>query len=232
MKNKHLWQPAVMAVMFLSCGVAFADGSAVDKVYAPYVQPLEKELEWRLTDADGVQKQRLGYGQSVTDKLFVEAYLIGEDTADNELRLEAYELEALWQLTEQGEYPFDWGVIAEFEWQRDNGDWEAATALITSRTWGRWVATSNLWVKYEWQADGDKEFETALALQGRYRLVSWFEPALEFYAGENTRAFGPVAMGDLRLQPGKKLHWELGVLTGLNSQTADVTWRALLELEF
>ena len=128
----------------------------------------------------------------------------GEDTADNELRLEAYELEALWQLTEQGEYPFDWGVIAEFEWQRDNGDWEAATALITSRTWGRWVATSNLWVKYEWQADGDKEFETALALQGRYRLVSWFEPALEFYAGENTRAFGPVAMGDLRLQPGKK----------------------------
>ncbi|MDT8310665.1 MAG: hypothetical protein RQ732_04390 [Methylophaga sp.] len=232
MKIKPLGHPAAILAMLIHSALVFADGSAVDKVYAPYVQPLEKELEWRLRDADGIQKQRLGYGQSVTDKLFVEAYLIGEDTGDNALRLEAYELEALWQLTEQGEYLFDWGLITEFEWQRDNGNWEAATGLITVRTWGRWVATSNLWLKYEWQADGNKEFETALALQGRYRLVSWFEPALEFYAGENTRALGPVATGDLRLQPGKKLHWELGALTGLNSQTADVTWRALLELEF
>lgn len=232
MKIKSLWQSAAIIVILTHSTLVVADGSAVDKVYAPYVQPLEKELEWRLTDADGAQKQRLGYGQSVTDKLFIEAYLIGEDTADNELRLEAYELEALWQLTEQGEYLFDWGLITEFEWQRDNGDWEAATGLITSRAWGRWVATSNLWLKYEWQADGNKEFETALALQGRYRLVSWLEPAIEFYAGENTRAIGPVLMGDLRLHPGQKLHWQLGVLTGLNSKTADTTWRALLEFEF
>ncbi|MCX4189625.1 hypothetical protein [Methylophaga sp. OBS3] len=219
--------------IFLMTSVsALADGSAVDKVYQPYVQPLERELEWRLTDADGEQTQRLGYGQSVNDRLFIEGYLIGEDEGNNELRLEAYELEALWQLTEQGEYNYDWGLITEFEWQRDSDDWEVATGLITSREWGRWVATSNLWLKYEWQEDGNKEFETALALQGRYRLASWFEPAVEFYAGENTRALGPVALGDIRLQPGQKLHWELGALTGLNSKTADITWRAALELEF
>lgn len=222
----------LMLLLLLANMPVMADGSAVDKVYAPYVQLLEQELEWRLSDADGQQRQRLGYGQSLTDSLFVEGYLIGEDTPDNDLRLQAYEVEALWQLTEQGQYSFDWGLVSEFEWQRDNDDWEAATALITSKSWGRWVATSNFWLKYEWQEDGNKEFETALALQGRYRLASWFEPALEFYAGENTRALGPVATGDVRLQPGKKLHWELGALTGLNSKTADVTWRALLEFEF
>lgn len=232
MKNKNLPHYCLLTLLWLPSSLVLADGSAVDKIYAPYVQPLEKEMEWRMIDSDGKQKQRLGYGQSVTDRLFVEAYLIGEDTADNELRLQSYELEALWQLTEQGEYSFDWGLITEYEWQRDNDDWEFATGLITSRAWGNWVATSNLWLKYEWQERGNKEFETALALQGRYRLVSWFEPALEFYAGENTRAIGPVAVGDVRLQPGKKLHWEVGALTGLNSKTADITWRALLEFEF
>ena len=221
-----------LPILLMTSVSALADGSAVDKVYQPYVQPMERELEWRLTDADGEQTQRLGYGQSVNDRLFIEGYLIGEDEGNNELRLEAYELEALWQLTEQGEYNYDWGLITEFEWQRDSDDWEVATGLITSREWGRWVATSNLWLKYEWQEDGNKEFETALALQGRYRLASWFEPAVEFYAGEDTRALGPVALGDIRLQPGQKLHWELGALTGLNSKTADITWRAALELEF
>lgn len=232
MKNKKFSHFYLLPLLWLPGSLVLADGSAVDKVYAPYVQPLEKELEWRMVDSDGKQKQRLGYGQSITDRLFVEAYLIGEETADNELRLESYEVEALWQLTEQGEYSFDWGLITEYEWQRDNDDWEAAAGLITSRAWGNWVATSNLWLKYEWQEHGNKEFETALALQGRYRLASWFEPALEFYAGENTRAIGPVAMGDLRLKPGKKLHWEVGTLAGLNSKTADITWRALLEFEF
>lgn len=234
MTNKNTRPHAITAVLLLLLpgSPVFAGGSTVDKVYAPYVQPLEKELEWRLTDADGKQKQRLGYGQSLSDRVFVEGYLIGEKTADKALRLQAYEVEALWQLTEQGQYSFDWGLVSEIEWQRDNDDWEVATGLITSRSWGRWEATSNLWLKYEWQENGSKEFETALALQGRYRLASWFEPAIEFYAGENTRALGPVAMGDVRLQPGKKLHWEIGALTGLDSHTADITWRSLLELEF
>ncbi|HSG92521.1 MAG TPA: hypothetical protein VK999_02325, partial [Methylotenera sp.] len=156
MINKRLIQYAMLSALLLLGSSVMADGSAVDKVYAPYVQPLEKELEWRLIDADGEQKQRLGYGQSVTDRLFVEAYLIGEDTADNELRLQSYELEALWQLTEQGEYSFDWGLITEYEWQRDNDDWEVAAGLITSRAWGNWVATSNLWLKYESPERGNK----------------------------------------------------------------------------
>ena len=211
---------------------SYADGNPVDKVYAPYVQALEREIEWRMTDSDGRQVQRLGLGKSVNDRLFIEGYLIGEDNQNNEFRLQAFEVEALWQLTEQGEYAMDWGLITELERQRDENNWEAAAGLIALKEWGRWVATSNFWLKYEWGETHESELETALSLQTRYRLSPYFEPAMEFYAGEDSRAIGPVFLGDISLSPGKNLHWEVGVLTGLSSKTADTNWRALLEYEF
>ena len=60
-----------------------------------------------MTDSDGKQVQRLGIGKSLTDRLFIEGYLIGEDNQNNDFRLQAFEVEALWQLTEQGEYDID-----------------------------------------------------------------------------------------------------------------------------
>lgn len=221
-----------LTALSLFSSTSFADGNPVDKVYAPYVQPLEREIEWRMTDSDGRQIQRLGVGKSVNDRLFIEAYLIAQDNQHNDLRLEAIELEALWQLTEQGEYAVDWGLITELERQRDENNWDVATGLIALKEWGKWVGTANFWLKYEWGESVQSEFETALALQTRYRLSRFFEPAVEFYAGEDTRALGPVFLGDISLSPGKKLHWELGVLTGLNAKTADVNWRALVEYEF
>jgi hypothetical protein len=185
-----------------------------------------------MTDSDGKQVQRLGIGKSLSDRLFIEGYLIGEDNQNNDLRLQAFEIEALWQLTEQGEYSIDWGLITELERQRDDNNWEVSAGLIGLKEWGRWVATTNLWLKYEWGQTQESEFETALSLQTRYRLSRYFEPAMEFYAGEDTRALGPVFLGDISISPGKKLHWEVGVLTGLSSKTADTNWRALLEYEF
>lgn len=129
-----------LTAVSLFSSTSFADGNPVDKVYAPYVQPLEREIEWRMTDSDGRQIQRLGFGKSVNDRLFIEAYLIAEDNQHNDLRLEAFEVEALWQLTEQGEYAVDWGLITELERQRDENNWEIATGLIALKEWGKWVA--------------------------------------------------------------------------------------------
>ncbi|MGB2009857.1 MAG: hypothetical protein ACPHSA_10490, partial [Cycloclasticus pugetii] len=44
---------------------------SVDKVYHPYIQPLERELEWRMLSGDGQQLHRLGIGKSLSDSLFV-----------------------------------------------------------------------------------------------------------------------------------------------------------------
>jgi len=208
---------------------AYADGLAIDKVYHPYVQQQEIEIEWRAISVDGEQKHRLGVGKSLSDRFFVEGYLI---TSNNENSLDAYELEAKWQLTEQGEYEYDWGVIAELEKDRYDDNWEFATGVLIEKEWGRWVGTANLWAVYEWGDTIQDELESKLALQARYRYSRYFEPALELYSGQYTRGIGPVIMGDLRFGKGRKLHWETGTIIGLDKTTPNNTWRFLTEFEF
>lgn len=222
---------SVLVVMLLIPGLTLADDLAVDKVYHPYVQPMEREVEWRMVAADGDHLQRLGIGQSVNDRVFVEGYLLAAEEGDT-FRLEGYELETRLQLSEQGEYAVDWGMIVELEKAHQEDEWELATALLMEKQWGRWVGAANLWLEYEWGDEVKDEFETAMALQTRYRLSPAFEPAIEFYGGENTRALGPVAMGDVRFGAGKKLHWESGVLFGLSKKTPDAILRLLAEYEF
>lgn len=219
--------------IFLACITsASADGLAIDKVYHPYVQELEREVEWRMISADGEQKHRFGIGTSLSDRLFIEVYVIAKDDTNNNLRVADYEIEAKWQLTEQGEYSIDWGVIAELEKSRYDNNWELATGVIAEKEWGRWVGTANLWAIYEWGDTIKNELESALSLQARYRYSRKLEPAIEFYSGENTLGLGPVLMGDVKLSGRKKLHWEAGVIMGLDSKTPDNTWRLLTEFEF
>ena len=53
-----------------------------------------------------ISAKYIATGSSLTDRLFIEAYLIAdEDRGDFEIS--EYELEAKWQLTEQGEYSID-----------------------------------------------------------------------------------------------------------------------------
>ncbi len=207
----------------------FADSTAIDKVYHPYVQPLEREVELRMISADDEQQYRLGVGKSLSDRLFVEGYLIA---SNNETTLDAFELEAKWQLTEQGEYAADWGVLVELEKDRHGDNWELATAILMEKEWGRWVNATNLKLIYEWGDTIDAELESALAVQMRYRYSRLFEPAIELYSGQNTRAIGPVVMGDIKFGAGKKLHWESGVIFGVDSKTPNSTWRLLTEFEF
>jgi len=108
---------------------------------------------------------------------------------------------------------------------------ELASGLILEKAWGRWVGTANLWLIYE-HSPINAEFETALALQTRYRYKPYLEPAIEFYAGQDTRGLGPVLMGDLKFGPGKKLHWEAGIIFGLETDSPDNTWRFSTEYEF
>jgi hypothetical protein len=50
--------------------------------------------------------------------------------------------------------------------------------------------------------------------------------------GEETRGLGPVVLGRKRFGQMRGLRWELGLILGLESSTADYTLRAMLEYEF
>ena len=230
---------ALLIVSLSNCAYLYADGSTIDKVYHPYVQLLETEIEYRSRyqndddiDLDDQQQHRFGIGRSLSDQLFAEIYVIGENSAESDLKLTAIEAELKVQLTEQGEYDNDWGLMFELERETDANLWEASTTLIAAHEWSRWITTVNLSLHYEWGKDINNEFETSLAAQLRYRYSQALEPAFEFYIGEDTLGLGPVFTGVQGLAGRRKLLWEFGVIAGLDDSTPDTTWKFNIEYEF
>ena len=233
------WLGGCAYLLCLLCTASLADEPNVDKVYAPYVEPLEREIEYRSIvqqdrreGLDGVQIHRLSYGWSWAERWASELYLIGGRNKGDQLVVDAVEFETLWQITEQGEFWADWGLLFELERERGVDIWEYQTRLLTSKQWGRWVTTANLGVVYEWGSDIDNEWESILSVQARYRLSPRFEPAVELYSGEQTKGLGPIFLGEWRTGAGSRLRWQFGVIFGVDDASPDQTWRAQLEYEF
>ena len=225
------------AAISLISALAVADGLVVDRIYDPYVQPLETEFEWRSImqsddDLGDPQKHSFGVGRGWTDRWATELYVIGTKTNGESISVDAFELEATWQLTEQGEYAFDWGMVFELERETDGNVWEASTTLIATREFGKWIGTANAGLIYEWGSGVKDEIETLLRLQARYRFKESLEPAIELHMGQDTIALGPALTGLSRLSPGKKLRWEAGVFLGMDSASPDRTFKLGIEYEF
>jgi hypothetical protein len=225
--------------MLLMClpFAALADGFVIDKVYHPYVEPLEREIEYRTlwvndddSAVDGTWQQRIGFGAAFRERFFAELYYIATDDSSEESVSNAYEIEVKWQLTEQGEYFADWGLL--FELEKATSEDEYATSLLTAKELGQWTATANLAAIYEWGDSIENEWESSFASQLRYRYRPGFEPAVELYAGQSTKGLGPVALGEIRFTGRRKLHWELGLIFGIDSESPDQTVRGMLEFEF
>lgn len=229
--------PVLFLVVFLISGSAVADGVIVSKIYDPYVQPLETELEWRFVNQrddnfPDVLKHSVGFGRSLSDRWAMEVYAIAARSLGESLSVDAYELEAKWQLTEQGEYAFDWGLLFELERDIEKNAWEASTQLLAARDLGRMTVTANLGLIYESGERVQDEIETTLRLQARYRLKETFEPSIEVHVGQNTTAVGPMIGGLYRVGNGKKLRWELGMFAGIGESSPDRILKANLEYEF
>jgi len=229
----------VLLMTALSSAQAFADGGVVDKVYHPYVDALENEIEFRAlfqsqqgSRDNDEQIYQLSYGRSLGQKLFGEAYVVGARDRSGSFDIEAYEVEVKWQLTEQGQYAADWGLLFEWEDQFDADIREVTAGLLVEKEFGRFSGAANLTVIREWGGDIEDEVETAFASQLRYRYSRVFEPALEVYAGQDYRGAGPVATGNLNLGIRKSLSWEAGVIFGLDSKSPNESLRFLIEFEF
>jgi len=227
------------ACLAVFSGPSFGDGVIIDALYHPYVEAGERELEYRATLQESTpglhghrSVHRFSYGQSVGDRWFLEAYLIGEDYRNDTIQVDAVEFEALRQLTEQGEFWADWAVLLELEKELHYEAWEASVGLIAEKEWGRWSTTANLFLIQEWGEVVDDELESRLALQARYRMKPAFEPAVEFHSGENTRALGPALTGSWRFSGRRQLSWSGALLFGLDSQSPDKALRFEFEYEF
>lgn len=215
---------------------AFAE---VERVYHPYVTPLETELEWRGTliddggdPADAEQLHRFALGRSFGERFFGEVEINARKTESEHFKVSGFELEGIYQLTEAGEHDFDWGMLVEFERDTDRNISEISSRLLAEKEIGETSLTFNTIVEYEYGSGIDNELEFGAAAQWRWRIDAAFEPALEYYLDDGTHGLGPVLVGAQRLGTAKKLKWEFGVIFGIDSGTPVRTWRGQLEFEF
>ena len=229
----------IRLILFSFCTMvtanALADGTVVDKVYHPYVLPNEREFEWRFLSQQSdtnLLTQRIAYGQSFTDTLMVEFYLIGARDDAGDFGFEAYEIEARWMLTEQGQYWADWGLLAELEKEHNANNWELTTGVLFEKEFGRTSLTMNFFAIYEWGESIVNELETELRIQYRYRWLPEIQPALELYTGEDYAGIGPAFMGIHRFSGQKQLKWEAAFISELSNQQKDHSLRIAIEYEF
>jgi len=229
----------VLIIALLLSTVSVADGIVIDKIYHPYVQETEQELEFRAViqdqqqlSPDNNQLYRFAYGRSLNDRWFAEVYLTGDKSEAKEFDIRAVELELKWQLTEQGEYWADWGMLFELAKVIDKNIYELASGVIVEKELGQWSHTANLIIEQEWGNDIADEIESTLTMQSRYRRSQQFEPSIELYIGQNTLAMGPVIMGQLSWGLREKIKWESGAIFGLDEKSPNLSFRLLLEYEF
>lgn len=230
----HLLTSIAVAVTVLLSAPTVAD---TWKIYHPYVTPLEKELEFITTHSfdamDNYQNRYLlGYGQSVTDTAFLELSALAEKHSESDFDIEAYELEGLVQLSEQGAQAVDYGLLVELERETKANISEIGATLLLETELGLSSLTANFGLSYEYGSGIDNEYDRSLRLQWRYRYQPALEPALELFLDEYDKAAGPTLIGRQHLGPKQKLRWELGLLFALEEETPDTLLRAALEYEF
>ncbi len=217
---------------------AAADGVVVDKVYSPYVLPLEREVEWRFmsrkSDESGNQLgQRVGFGHSLTEYMTAEIYFIGErDEPSGDFGLSGYEFEMRLMLGDQGQYWADYGVLFEVEKQHNVDNWEVASGFLAEKEFGKSSLTVNLFLVYEWGQTLESEWETEARIKYRYRYKPAFQPAIELYAGEDYFGVGPALQGIYRIDGQQQLKYQLGFITELSQSGNDHILRFALEYEF
>jgi hypothetical protein len=225
-------------IIFLFIGFCEPALAEIDKIYHPYVEGHKSEIEYRTlykndssSVSDGTQFHRWAIGHAVTDRLSVETYVIGKNLPASSFSIDAYELEVKYQLTEQGEFWSDWGLLFEFERDTKINKWETGLGVLWEKEWGNIITTANFFIDYELGSGVNDEFETAFHSQIKYRWSRYFEPAIELYMDEEARGLGPVFLGTQKLGV-NKLKWELGFIFGFNDETANQNLRFLLDYEF
>lgn len=224
----------LISIVFILPRYSYGD---IGKVYHPYVEPLEREIELMMTRSfDNFDEHEnfytLGYGQAVRENLFIELSGRARQSDQEHIDMSNWELEAVYQITEKGAGPIDVGVLFEAEREPQKNISETAISLLLESELGQTSLTANLGLAYEFGSGIDNEYDRSLRAQWRYRLQPSFEPALELHMDEYDKAAGPAILGLLRLGNRQKLRWELGLFFALEKETPDQMLRAVLEYEF
>jgi len=225
---------AFSALLFSSATMA-----EIDNVIHPNVQAGHKEIEYRVTGYNGgddnpdFQIQHLGFGYGVNDRVAVEGYLVGEKMGGDALNLQAYELQARWQLNAPGAAWLDGAMLFRLEHADDGGYSKVGTGFLAEKALDtHWTATANVIANYVFGDDVAEKLEGEMAAQVRYRISRQFEPGVEVYWDEDIIAVGPAATGIVAVDGQHRLTWEVAALLAVDHDIADKVFRGALNWSF
>jgi len=236
------------AVFILTAAVALMlappIANASHKVYSPYVEKGELEIEARgHVDQDGARKNKYEVGYGFTDWWFSSVFAEYEQSPGSSLNHSATSWENIFQLTEPGKYWLDAGLYLEYESPVSSGPAKLESKLLLEKAVGRYINTANLVMAREVGSGASSDVELEYAWRTKYKLRPEFEPGIELYGTAGTLAapkldssqttqVGPVATGKFHLGGRSAIAYELGYLFGLNNASPGGSVKWLIEYEY
>lgn len=217
------------------------------KVYSPDVVKGEAEIEYAGTDTfdsdkskNAIQEHQFSVGYTPTDFWKAEVYLAEFERGPGEpMDYTATEFENIFQLTPQGKYWLDAGVLASYHLAaKDSAADSVELKLLLQKDIGPITAIANFGAEREVGSHAEAGNDFSSAINARYRWCNYFQPGLELQSGygkwgdhasynEQEHYLGPVAYGEIL--PGLK--YEAGYFAGISTTSASSAMRLKLEYE-
>jgi len=239
--------PSALFIAILASGSAFtnsAHAGAAEVVYQPIVENGETEIEirngWRTFDGRREEHASiLELGRGVNDHWFTELEIEQSFENGGPNKIEAFEWENIFALTERGKYWADFGLFAAYEhtfskdpdglkigpmFMKDIGPVTANVNLLFEREVGN-GASHDTGLGYTWQVrwHGNEAFE--FGAQGFGELG-----ALGHLGQDQSHIAGPAIFGSKRFGR-DTVKWNAAVLGGLDRNAPNVTVRTQIEIE-
>jgi len=244
---------AAAAVTILAAAGAWlvphAARAADYQVYSPTVVRGEQEVEtrgftsWGTGPDTGAQKGvKFAYARAFTNWWATELYATSEQEYGETLKLEEFEWENRFQLTPQGKYWVDVGLLNENEIPRFGNDpYEIKVGPVFEKDIGRFSARLNLLAAHQYGTNAQPGVELEYRARLEYRWRRLLSPIVEAYGqpvgrignyGHPRHQVGPGVTGRIRVGAGRSLRYGVVALFGASHAAADGTLVLRLEYEF
>lgn len=258
-RGRQCWQamwPIVGMVGLLAFPIVAAAGPA-STIYSPIVSYREWELELKggvqdWNDPDGERAAKLAFAYGLAPRWKVEVEAEYSQTPGSAARIEEYEFENIFQLTEHGEHWMDAGIFAEFEHNRLENVNTLVLGPMFQKETARTQTNLNIYWKRRLSAlpdDPDNSDgyggsagrnELEYQVQWKYNLGPRFQPGVQAFGSlgdpahmrSETLRVGPGFFGTVSVGDAKRLRYNAAILAGLTHGTPDTTIRFQLEYEF
>jgi len=236
----------LVTIFTLNSDTAYAH----NKIYSPYVEYGEFELEYRghaTTDKraakDKNEKHKIEIAYGISE--YWSSGLIGvwNKKPGSAREYTATAWENIIQLTDQGQYWLDIGVYLEYVLaSKTNSADKVEVKLLLEQPGIKFTNTANIVLERQVGSNSNDATELEIFWRTKYRWKKAIEPAIEIYSkfgelgksvkfDDQKHSIGPVIMGEFAAGNESKFKYEFGYLIGISDAEADSTWKWVIEWE-